>query len=519
MMTNKEVLFVAAENGALRGGKVGGVADVVRDLPAALGEHGWNATVITPAYGSLHKLPGAKHEATVDVQFRGRCESVDIWQVPGSFSNVRNLVIEHELFAANGPGQIYFGDDHDRPFATDANKFALLSAAVADWLVEAESLPDAIHLHDWHAAFFCLLRNFSPRHEKLLPVRTVFTIHNLSYQGTRPLRDDESSLESWFPDLNYDLKSVQDLSALNCINPMATAIRLADKLSTVSPTYAEEICRSSNAATSFVGGEGLETLLIDAASDGRLIGILNGCYYDQQTSGSSWRSLLTAMKSQVGIWRDNNPQNSAHPLAAECLARLTRTRPKNVLVSVGRLVSQKATLLMATTGNNQAALEEIALRLGDQGLIIILGSGENSYEESILDIARRNENIVFLHGYSETLADPLYERGDLFLMPSSFEPCGISQMLAMRAGQPCVVHGVGGLKDTVADEQTGFMFNGEDLQSQAGSFVTATLRAVELRREQPAAWRSICREARKTRFEWHDSAEATIKNLYETEHD
>jgi len=510
---------VAAENGALRGGKVGGVADVVRDLPAALVEHGWNATVITPAYGSLHKLPGAKREATVDVQFRGGCESVDIWQVPGSFSNVRNLVIDHELFAANGPGQIYFSDEPERPFATDANKFALLSAAVADWLVEAETLPDAIHLHDWHAALYCLLRDFSPRHEKLRSVRTVFTIHNLSYQGTRPLRDDESSLEAWFPDLDYDLKSVQDLSALNCINPMATGIRLADKISTVSPTYADEICRPSDAATSFVGGEGLESLLIDAASDGRLIGVLNGCYYDQPQSGSSWRSLLAAMKRQVGAWRDENPLNPAHQLAAERLAHLTGTRPKNVLVSVGRLVSQKATLLAATIDNGQAALEEIAAQLGDRGIIIILGSGETEYEQSILNMARHNENIVFLHGYSELLADPLYERGDLFLMPSSFEPCGISQMLAMRAGLPCVVHGVGGLKDTVADGQTGFVFKGQDLQSQAEAFVAATLNAVELHRDNPGVWRSICRAAKRTRFEWSDSAEATIKSLYEAGHD
>jgi len=516
MTTNKEVLFLAAENGALRGGKVGGVADVVRDLPAALGDHGWNATVVTPAYGSLHKLPGAKREATIDVRFRGESESVDIWQVPGSFSNVRNLVMDHELFAANGPGQIYFDDGSDRPYATDANKFAFLCAAVADWLVEAESLPDAIHLHDWHAAFFCLLRDFSPRHEKLRAVRTVFTIHNRSYQGTRPLRDDESSLEAWFPDLHYDLESVQDLYALNCINPMATAIRLADRISTVSPTYADEICRPSDVHTSFVGGEGLETLLIDAANDGRLIGVLNGCYYDQQATGSTWRSLLTAMLRQVADWRDKNPLNPAHKLAAERLARLTRTRPKNVLVSVGRLVSQKATLLAAMTDSNQTALDEIAVRLGDQGLIIILGSGEPGYEQSILDMAIRNENILFLHGYSETLADPLYERGDLFLMPSSFEPCGISQMLAMRAGLPCVVHGVGGLKDTVADGETGFVFGGQNLQSQATAFVAATLRAVALRRDEPGVWRSICRAARKTRFEWSDSARVTINNLYET---
>jgi len=359
MTTNKEVLFVAAENGALRGGKVGGVADVVRDLPAALGNHGWKATVVTPAYGSLHKLPGAKHEATIDVQFRGASESVDIWQVPGNFSNVRNLVLDHELFAANGPGQIYFTDEPDRPYATDANKFAFLCATVADWLVEAQSLPDAIHLHDWHAAFFCLLRDFSLRHEKLRTVRTVFTIHNLSYQGTRPLRDDESSLESWFPGLHYDLKSVQDLSALDCINPMATAIRLADKISTVSPTYAEEICRPSDVATSFVGGEGLETLLIDAVNDGRLIGVLNGCYYDQQPTGMKWPALLTAMNEQVAVWQDKTPLNPAHDLAAMRLAHLTETRPDTLLVSIGRLVSQKATLFAATTNNEQAALEEI----------------------------------------------------------------------------------------------------------------------------------------------------------------
>jgi len=441
MANNKEVLFIAAENGALRGGKVGGVADVVRDLPAALGDHGWNATVVTPAYGSLHKLPGAKHVDTIAVMFAGKNESVDIWQVPGSFSNVRNLVVDHELFAADGPGQIYFSDEADRPYATDANKFAFLCAIVADWLVGADSLPDAIHLHDWHAAFFYLLRDFSPHHEKLRTVRTVFTIHNLSYQGTRPLQDDESSLETWFPQLQYDLASVQDLSALNCINPMATAIRLADKISTVSPTYAKEICRPSDVATSFVGGEGLESLLVDAANDGRLIGILNGCYYDQPPTKLSWPALLAAMRKQVDTWLETDPLNPAHELAAKRLARQTDTRPENLLVSIGRLVSQKATLFAAMTRKRIPALEEIAIGLGDRGLLIVLGSGEPEFEQSVLEIAKRNENILFLLGYSESLADPLYEIGDLFLMPSSFEPCGISQMLAMRAGLPCVVHG------------------------------------------------------------------------------
>jgi len=510
---------VAAENGALRGGKVGGVADVVRDLPAALGDHGWNATVVTPAYGSLHNLPGAKRVSTIDVPYAGATESVDIWQVPGSFPNVRNLVINHKLFAANGPGQIYFGDDSDRPFATDANKFSLLCAVAAEWLIKQESMPDAVHLHDWHAAFYLFLRSFSPRHERLRSVRTVFTIHNLSYQGTRPLRNNESSLESWYPDLDFDLGSVQDMTALNCINPMAMAIRLADKISTVSPTYAKEICQSSDVATSFVGGEGLESLLVAASKEGRLVGVLNGCYYDQRPTGLSWPALLAAMKKQVNSWLGNSPLNPAHELAAERLARLTETRPGNLLVSIGRLVSQKATLFVATTDNDRPALEELAVVLGNQGLIIILGSGEPDYEQSVLAMAKRLDNVLFLQGYSETLADPLYEIGDLFLMPSSFEPCGISQMLAMRAGLPCVVHGVGGLKDTVNDGETGFVFAGNNLQSQATAFVAATLRAIALRREQPDVWQSICEVAKQSRFEWSYSAEVTINSLYEAEND
>ncbi len=130
-------------------------------------------------------------------------------------------------------------------------------------------------------------------------------------------------------------------------------------------------------------------------------------------------------------------------------------------------------------------------------------------------MATRNDNILLLHGYSESLADPLYELGDLFLMPSSFEPCGISQMLAMRAGLPCVVHGIGGLRDTVDDEKTGFVFAGNDLQSQATAFVAATLRAISLRRDKPDTWQSICDRAKRLRFEWRDSAKMTITNLYE----
>ena len=520
MKRSRKVVFIAAENGALPGGKVGGVADVVRDLPAALAKEGWVPTVVTPAYGILHKLPGAKQLTTVSVGFGEGREEVSIWQVPGSFDTVRNLVFDHAMFAESGAGVIYSSDEPERPFATDASKFAFFCSAVATWIEQSAELPDIVHLHDWHAAFYCLLQRFSDEHRRLRNIRTVFTIHNVSYQGARPLQGDDSSLASWFPDLKYVRRSVRDPVYRNCINPMATAIRLADKISTVSPTYASEICIPSNADTGFIGGEGLEKLLRTAAKKGRLTGILNGCYYDNVApSDMPWQDFVDAMLQQVSRWRSQGSSDDAHVIAEDRLRRLSQQEPRQLLVSVGRLVAQKAALFVAPVAGGKPALQQIADELDKDSLLIVLGSGEPEYEDALLAIAKQADNIIFLQGYSENLADPLYELGDLFLMPSGFEPCGISQLLAMRAAQPCVVHGVGGLLDTVEDGVTGFVFSGDNLATQANEFVAATQRALQIKKSDPDRWQSICDNAARQRFDWSSSAKATIRSLYETHHD
>jgi starch synthase len=133
----------------------------------------------------------------------------------------------------------------------------------------------------------------------------------------------------------------------------------------------------------------------------------------------------------------------------------------------------------------------------------------------MLEIARENRRLLFLCGYSESLAAPLYRAGDLFLMPSSFEPCGISQMLAMRATQPCVVHSVGGLKDTVEDGRTGFVFEGDSPQQQAMAFVDTVKRALAMKTENDDTWQKICIRAASARFSWSKSAKQTIEMLYE----
>ncbi|MBT8101584.1 MAG: glycogen/starch synthase [Gammaproteobacteria bacterium] len=494
---------------------MGGVGDVVRDLPHALAAAGWQVSVATPSYGSLQKLPDAEHIGTVNVDFRGERHEVGLWHIPGDDTGVRDIVFDHELFSQHGTGRIYFGDDDTRPFASDADKFAFFCAAAAEWIQQTDTPPDVIHLHDWHAAFFLLLVNYSERYQHLRDIHTVFTIHNLSYQGTRPFRGDESSLEAWYPDLRPDFDRIVDPRYGDCVNPMASAIRLADRVSTVSPTYAGEICRPSNADTGFIGGEGLENDLISARDEGRLFGVLNGCYYDQPMGRRpGWQRLLGMLETQLRDWAESEPGNEAHELALRRLATLPKRRPAHVMTSIGRLVTQKATLLLYAFEDGTTALERIARANGNKGVIIVLGSGDPDLEERMLAIARQTQNLIFLNGYSEVLAAPLYRGGDLFLMPSSFEPCGISQMLAMRGAQPCVVHGVGGLKDTVQDGTTGFVFYGDSPEEQAGEFVDATLRALDVRSRNPVGWQTICRAAAACRFDWASSAKSTIQTLY-----
>ena len=471
--------------------------------------------MLTPSYGMFARLTGARKLASVQVPFRGALENVDVHEVPGSVDQVRNLVFENDLFSPSGPGRIYCHDEDERPFATDASKFALFSCAAAAYIDQLAEAPDVVHLHDWPAALYFLLKNFSADYRRLRGIRTVFTIHNLAYQGTRPIDGDDSSLNAWFPDLEYDPELVRDPEHAHCVNPIALAIRSADRLSTVSPTYAREICVPSDSSRGFVGGEGLDSELAAISVRNGLVGILNGCQYPEQSSRRpGWQRIVALAKGEVEAWQQIDASNRAHALAASRLQALPSHRRQHLLVSIGRLVQQKVRLFLEPLADDRPSLEHILDALGSKGVLFLVGSGEAGLEQRLLDIAERYANLVFLCGYSETLADPLYRGGDLFLMPSSFEPCGLSQMLAMRSGQPCVVHGVGGLADTVHDGATGFVFDGVGPAEQAAAFVATTRRALHMRTTHSNRWQTICRRAAAQRFDWKTSARQTIDSLY-----
>jgi starch synthase len=517
------ILMIAAENGALRGGKVGGMGDVIRDVPVALSRLGHQVSVICPGYQTLVQDNPCAALGEIKLNFCGCQETVTLYRVTDNKTQVEHFMLEHPLFSACGAGQIYC-NDHYGPFATDAHKFALFCAAVCECLIDKRQfivMPDVIHLHDWHAALVAVLRQYDTRFQSLKNLHTVYTIHNLSLQGIRPLHSDNSSLFSWFPHLEPDNKLINDPRYPDCVNLMRCGLNLADQVHAVSPGYAREILKPSDPEHGFVGGEGLENDLQRLASLGKLHGILNGCEYPETPSRkTSWSALLRLIDESLVSWvaaREWIPASLFYAQQRVHRWQKSRKALRLRLVSVGRLTDQKVRLLSQDVkisgGCTEPALYRLLRELQDD-LFIMLGSGDQHYEQFFANAMRQHSNFLFLQGFSEELADSLYRAGDLFLMPSSFEPCGISQMLAMRGATPCIVHHVGGLKDTVTHGVNGFAFTGSSVQDQSTAMLSTTAEACEFVNTGGTAWKAMRDAATAARFCWSDAVKLYLEKLY-----
>ena len=526
------ILMVAAENdgvkpflfqGMASSCKVGGMGDVVRDAPPALAALGCKVSVVTPSYGFLGKVQGRALTGSVSFPFRSRLWEADLYRVPGRRRNkaVRHFAIDHPVFQSfdlrTGRYLLYCSDPPHRPYATDANRYALFCAAVAEAIKRnLFGRIDVIHLHDWHTGLFFALREFHSAYRALRSIRTVFTIHNLAYQGFRPFRGDDSSLESWYggEDFAYSEKELADPEMGYLVNPMAAGIRLADAVHTVSPSYAEEICRPSY-PPAFYGGERLEGDLLRARDEKRLFGILNGCEYptDRTVPRMDFPGLLNFLKSQT----TRALAGDAAELPTGRLSDWIEKRPEKphmVLTSVTRVAQQKVFLIKEPGDRFESGLQGILEDLGDHGVYVLLGTGDRSYTDFLKYMSWRFDNFVFLEFYSNDCAEALYANGDLFIMPSSYEPCGISQMLAMRDGQPCLIHRIGGLNDTVRDGVDGFSFEGLDAAEKVDNFVLSFREALEIKLNDPDRWETIRANASANRFEWKTSVARYLTKLY-----
>lgn len=520
------ILQVAAENGNLPFLKAGGQGDVVIGASYALAEAGFRVAICNPCPLPIEELRGAKHIADVPFAFGGRTETAHAYAISGTqtHQNLEEVLLCHPAFPREVPGKgypIYTDDPPQQPFATDAMKFARFTSAVAAGVESGVfGSPDAIHCHDWHAGSLPVIRRYDASCAKLRATRCVLTIHNAAMQGIRPFEGAESSFAAWFPNLlNGNRSMLADPRWPTCYNPMAAGIRLADAVHVVSPTYAEETLRPSVPDQGFYGGEGLECDLLEAKAGGRLVGILNGCDYPslRKAVPTDCAELIHYLKSLVMKWAMNQEaMSTVHFLAHSRLAELVTEEghARSLVTSVGRLTDQKCLLMRQPIRDGRPALCHILERLGKSSMFVLLGSGDKCYEKFFTQTSLAHENFMFLNGFSTAAANALYTLGDLFLMPSSFEPCGIAQMMAMAHGQPCVVHGVGGLKDTVQDGETGFVFTGATPEEQAENFVRTCERALRLKQDSPSAWKSLRQRAAAQRFLWADSAIEYASKLY-----
>lgn len=535
----KEIRHVAIVSAEFTGlAQRGGLGDVVRDLSTSLARRYKQVSVILPYYDVI--THACRPVTTLQVGFADKVRSVEVYNI--EFQGVTIYLLRNEFFSGSQYGDVYVdsGKFGRGPFEDDAKRFAFFATAALEYLsLLNQTQPiQVLHGHDWHTGTMFLSLKYDPRYRQLQrDIRTIFTIHNLEYQGVRPLESAPGSelaaFADWFPHLYGVLRKYRHLGQFTdpaiekpCFNFMRTAIRLADNLNTVSPSYAREILKTDDAETAFLGGRGLEKDLRRAFRRGRLHGILNGIDYDvfnpsQMTPAYSADSADFSVKKsrhkagllavlQKKIHDMPNLANRSGLLEKIASIRSADWLQKPLLVMVSRMATQKMSLLMEPYRSPQQTITDHLLQKDVNA--VFLGRGE--HEHAMSETVNRHQNGVMIPGFDGELEKYLYSAGDIFLMPSDFEPCGVSQMKAMRFGCLPVVHHVGGLKDTVVNEKTGFVFRGAERNLRKEKFITAVDKAVHTFSNRSTKWRGMQKTAMERRFDWGSST-GKYQDLYQ----
>ena len=471
----KRILFVAAE--ALPYVKTGGLGDVAAALPKALVKEGYDVRVVLPLYFNIPD----KFRTTM--QYLGCCYVSLAWryQYCGVFTQKYDGVTYYFL-----DNEYYFKRNGIYGHYDDAERFAFFSKAALEALPIMNFTPDIIHCHDWHTGLTPVYLDVYYRNVPYCKnARTVFTIHNIQFQGKygNEICDDILGLPA-------DKKSLVQYQ--NCVNFMKGAIECSNKVTTVSPTYANEIL---NSYYSF----GLQDIL--GARKYKLSGIINGIDVETNDPATDKALFKNYDKNTVA-------DKAANKKGLQQMLNLDQNPNVPVIGMVTRLTEQKGMELIASV------FEEI-LSKGVQ--MVVLGSGDWKYESLLKDMQKRfPDKLRAVLGFSGDLASKIYAGADIFLMPSKFEPCGLSQMISMRYGTIPIVRETGGLKDTVVPyngvtkQGTGFTF----YSYNAHDMLYAIERAVGLYYDYKDDWKQLVQNAMSQDFSWNNICKQYIA-LYE----
>lgn len=466
---------------ALPFSKTGGLADVLGALPQALARLGWNVTVVLPRYRGT--AAGTLVDRTV-LRVGGYQTEAQFFEAPMG-DGARAILIDAP--ALYDRDSLYASGGSD--YADNARRFGVLARAALEFAARRGPAPDVVHAHDWQAGLAPVyLRTLFASHPVLGGTPSVFTIHNMAYQGL--FQPD------WLPrlDLPWSLLSVDQLEFWGKISFLKGGITAADFITTVSPQYAAEIQTPTF-------GFGFEGILRARAAD--LAGVLNGI--DTGQWDPSCDPFLPKPFSAADI--SGKKAAKAALLKRYALPASGKALRRPLIGMISRMVDQKGHDLIAALGDELSALG---------AAFVVLGTGEPRYEDFWRGFAARHPDRVGVRiGFDEGLAHLIEGGADMFLMPSSFEPCGLNQMYSLRYGTVPIVHRVGGLADTVTDYApgrpgaTGFVFDVHTPQA----LLAALQRAVAVF-GQPGEWRALQSAGMAKDHSWDRSAREYVR-IYE----
>ncbi len=471
-----KILFAASE--AAPFAKTGGLADVAGSLPPAIASLGHEVRVVMPYYRQVHRYASdLRHVATVSVPLGTWEERCDILE--GTLGgNVIVYFIKKDIYYDRP--DLYQTGRADYP--DNAERFIFFSRAVLELCGALGYKPDLIHGNDWQTGLVPLyLNTIYRRNSALSGTRSVFTVHNLGYQGL-----------FWHWDmrltgLGWEVFTPEGIEFWGKINFLKAGLVYSDLITTVSKTYSHEIQTPEN-------GHGLEGVLQNRA--GELTGIVNGIDYRFWDPARDRTIPKTYSASSL----------AGKALCKKSLYTLIHLPDSDdpLIGMVTRLVDQKG--LDILTG----ALPEI---MAQSARLVILGTGDRKYQRILSEAAERYQGRMrFLLQYDDLLAKNLYAGCDMFLMPSLYEPCGLGQMIAQRYGTVPVVRKTGGLIDTVVDYDpktgrgTGFLF--EEYSSRA---LVECLRRALAAYDNRNKWKRLMQNGMKQDFSWERSAKEYVK--------
>lgn len=474
MKNGLKVLIVASEAAPFI--KSGGLGDVVGSLPKALKEQGVDVRVVIPRHMSV------KNSEMQDVKYLGEFDVHLFWRI----QRAKVLVKPQEVPIYFIENDFYFGRGNLYGYGDDNERFAFFGKAVLDMMAMLDFYPDVLHCNDWQTGPICLyLKEIYSKMIYYSRIKTLFTIHNLQYQGNF----DKSTMEILgAPYYCYENGNVE---FYNNVSYMKMGLTYADRISTVSETYAKEI-------QTWEFGYGMDGILRSRRDV--LSGIVNGIDYlsnDPETdSRITYHYNVEHLEGKA-----KNKQVLQERLGLE-------RRDVPIVSMITRLADQKGLDILSHVFHEMMQRDV---------QFVLLGTGETRFEYFFREMAHRYPGRASLNiFFDETLAQQIYAGSDLFLMPSRFEPCGLGQMFSLRYGTVPIARKTGGLADTIIpyDAKTnvgnGFLFESYD----GGGIIWALDQALQVYHKGKENWINVVKNAMNSNYSWAISAEKYIE-LYE----